>query len=349
MARRSWTSIWAKGMASGMKALRKASKPARKPTTKRSAAPKPEPKPKPGVGHWLSGVAVGAAGARRYKLYLPPGLKTGERVPMIVMLHGCGQDAASFAASTRMNQIAARAGFIVLYPEQDRLANPQGCWNWFDTRSGHAYREAAVIMAAIDKACLLAPVDPQRVAVAGLSAGASMAALLATQQPERFRAVVMHSGIPPGMANSTLSALSAMRGRRAAAPLQTTPAVMAATAAKATTAATASFPTTWPPLLVIHGSADSVVAVRNGRAAAQVWADAAGAKATAVRSVQRGKRHAMNVTDFKSKAGTVVSLVEIGRLGHAWSGGAASQAFSDAQGPDASRMVWAFAARQFGV
>jgi len=34
-------------------------------------------------------------------------------------------------------------------------------------------------------------------------------------------------------------------------------------------------------------------------------------------------------------------------LGHAWSGGAAKQPFSDALGPDASRMAWAFAARQF--
>jgi len=40
--------------------------------------------------------------------------------------------------------------------------------------------------------------------------------------------------------------------------------------------------------------------------------------------------------------------VEVGRLGHAWSGGAARQPYSDGQGPDASRMVWAFASRQFG-
>jgi poly(3-hydroxybutyrate) depolymerase len=39
--------------------------------------------------------------------------------------------------------------------------------------------------------------------------------------------------------------------------------------------------------------------------------------------------------------------VLVAGLGHAWSGGAAGQPFSDAQGPDASRMAWAFAARQF--
>jgi poly(3-hydroxybutyrate) depolymerase len=81
----------------------------------------------------------------------------------------------------------------------------------------------ALILNAIDQVCLLHPVDSQRVAMAGLSAGASMAALLATRHPGRFKALVMHSGIPPGTARSTLTALGAMRGRRAAATLAAGP------------------------------------------------------------------------------------------------------------------------------
>jgi poly(3-hydroxybutyrate) depolymerase len=76
---------------------------------------------------------MGPAGVRRYRLYRPPAVKSGERLPLMVMLHGCGQDAKSFANSTRMNAVAARERFLVLYPEQDRLSNAQGCWNWFDT------------------------------------------------------------------------------------------------------------------------------------------------------------------------------------------------------------------------
>ena len=55
----------------------------------------------------------------------------------------------------------------------------------------------------------------------------------------------------------------------------------------------------------------------------------------------------MQVTDFKHRGRTAATLINVDQLGHAWSGGAASQAFSDGQGPDASRMVWAFAAKQF--
>ena len=284
----------------------------------------------PGDGQGIPGIALGSAGARRYRLYRPPGLKFGERLPLLLMLHGCDQDAKRFAASTRMNGVAARERFFVLYVEQDRLSNPQGCWNWFGTNSRRAYGEAALIVNALDQACLLYPVDRARVAIAGLSAGASMAALLATRYPERFKALAMHSGIPPGTAHSTLSALGAMHGRRATQPLPAAP------------------PTNpWPPLLVIHGSNDAVVSPRNGRAAAEAWAAAAGARPAAVRVVQRGARYPMTVTDFKRRGTIAATLVEVAGLGHAWSGGATGQAFSDPRGPDGSRLVWAFAARQF--
>lgn len=298
-------------------------------------------KPPPGAGDWLSGVAVGPAGARRYHLYRPPGLRlaAGERVPLMVMLHGCGQTGRDFAASTRMNRIAAREGFFVLYPEQDRLANPHGCWNWFETRSGKARAEAATLMAAVDQVCLVYPVDRERVAVVGLSAGAGMAALMATHFAPRFRAVVMHSGVAPGAAQSTATALAAMRGRR-------TPSVSATAVGKAIGAA--AMGATLPPLLVLHGDADAVVVPGNARTTAAVWALATGAQAGSERRLQRGKRHPARLIDYRTADGRVaVTLCEIAGLGHAWSGGAASQAWSDAAGPDASRMVWAFVMKNF--
>jgi hypothetical protein len=102
-----------------------------------------------------------------------------------------------------------------------------------------------------------------------------------------------------------------------------------------------------PPLLVIQGGRDAVVAARNGAAAAAAWALAAGAAADATRSQQRGQRHPMHVTDFKHRGRTAVTLIDVDQLGHAWSGGAANQPYSDALGPDASRLVWAFVSKQF--
>lgn len=123
------------------------------------------------------------------------------------MLYCWGQDATSFASSTRMNSAALCAGFLVLHPEQERSANAQGCWNWFDTDAGVADGDASLIMSAIDQVCLVHPVHRARVAIAGLSAGATMAAQVVTRDAGCFEALVMHSGIPPGTAHSTVSAL----------------------------------------------------------------------------------------------------------------------------------------------
>ncbi|MDB5829435.1 MAG: phospholipase [Variovorax sp.] len=299
-------------------------------------------KPPPGKGDWLAGMALGPGGARRYHLFRPSdlALAPGEKLPLIVMLHGCGQTGRDFAAITRMNALATRHRFLVLYPEQDRLHHPQGCWNWYDTRSGKSAAEAATLMAAVDQVCVLYAVDRDRVAVAGLSAGAGMAALLATHYPARFRAVVMHSGVAPGAARSSATALGAMRGRHV-------PPMPVTAVGKAMGAAAAM--TSLPPLLVLHGDRDVVVSSSNAGSAAAVWAAATGAVPVASRSLQRGRRHPMRVTDFKVRGKTSVTLCEIAGLGHAWSGGAARMAFSDPAGPDATRMAWAFAAKQFAA
>jgi poly(hydroxyalkanoate) depolymerase family esterase len=333
MRTRAYAAPWAKAFKRGMAALNRSGVAVGQRVVARAIrASVDRLRPPPGDGDWIAGVVMGLKGARRYRLYRPPDMQRGERLPLVVMLHGCGQDARSFAESTRMNRVAARERFMVLYPEQDRLANAQGCWNWFDTDGGGADGDVALIMKAIDQVCSMYAIDPTHVAVAGLSAGASMAALLATRHPARFKALIMHSGIPPGTAHSGMSALGAMHGRRRTQPLAASSAPMA---------------TAWPPLLVIHGEADAVVSPSNGRAAVRIWADAADAKPSPLRTVQRGQRYPMGVTDFKRRGRTVATLVEVGRLGHAWSGGAPGQPFGDGQGPDASRMVWAFAVRQF--
>lgn len=185
------------------------------------------------------------------------------------------------------------------------------------------------MLAAIDQVCARRA-DRQRVVVAGLSAGAGLAALLALRHPQRLRGVVMHSGVPPGTAHTTLTALAAMRGRRATAAID-----LAAG-------------TVLPPLLVLHGSLDGVVAPRNALAAVQAWAAAGGATAGRPRRVQRGQRLPMQVTDHSQGRRVVATLAEVQGLGHAWSGGARGLPFSDPNGPDASRLVWAFARRVFG-
>jgi poly(hydroxyalkanoate) depolymerase family esterase len=338
MARSSRSTIWSKSLQRTLKAMTRTAVRAGTKAIKDSLRAKPiSPKRTPAKKstatstNWSTGMAVGTAGPRRYRLYKPPGVRRNEKLPLLVMLHGCGQDAEALAASSRMNQIAARERFFVLYPEQDRLSNLQGCWNWYDTRTGRAQAEENSINAAIEKICLLQAVDRNRIALAGISAGAGMAVLLATHHPERFKAIAMHSGIAPGVAHSSASAIKAMFGQSA------TPSPLPPIAPDARL----------PALLVIHGAADPVVAPSNGAEAAMRWGERVGAKASNPRTVQRGARYAATITDYRSQGRIIATLCEVSRLGHAWSGGAAGHAYSDPKGPDASRMIWAFVAKQF--
>ena len=296
-----------------------------------------------GLGSWRAGLATGPGGPRRYYLYGPPPApasddRTEQRLPLMVMLHGCGQNAIDFARITRMNLLAAQERFFVLYLEQDKLANFKGCWNWHQRRSGVADAEAGTLMNAIDDVCRQHPVDRERVAVAGLSAGASMAALLASRFPHRFKAVAMHSGVAPGAALSSLTVAGAMSGRHAA------PIFLTAVGKAMGAAAVAA---TLPPLIVLHGQDDDVVAPSNAGDSAAIWAMATLADPTAEQPAQDAGRYPMRRTVYAREGRPWVELCRVDGLGHAWSGGSAGFPFSDPQGPCATGMFWRFAKKKF--
>ena len=59
-----------------------------------------------------------ASDGRPYKVFVPSGYQDKTPVPMIVMLHGCRQDPDKFAYVIKMNGLAEKETFLVVYPEQ---------------------------------------------------------------------------------------------------------------------------------------------------------------------------------------------------------------------------------------
>jgi poly(3-hydroxybutyrate) depolymerase len=127
------------------------------------------------------------AGSRVYKLYIPSGY-SGRALPLIVMLHGCTQVPDGFASGTRMNALAEEQTFLVAYPAQSPAANAMKCWTW----SSAADRS---LVAGITRQVMREfPVDPERVYIAGFSAGGTMAAIMGSEYSDLYAAVGVHSG-----------------------------------------------------------------------------------------------------------------------------------------------------------
>lgn len=143
------------------------------------------------------------AGPRDYWLYLPPGKAKAPR-PLVVFLHGCNETAEQAAQATHFDQLAARLGFVVAYPQQTVSApetapvadgNGIGCWNWFlpDDQSRDA-GEPETIAGITRYVAATQHVDPRRIYVDGISAGADMAVILGATYPDLYAAVGVLAG-----------------------------------------------------------------------------------------------------------------------------------------------------------
>lgn len=124
--------------------------------------------------------------------YTPPGAATAGR-GMVVFLHGAGYDGTRTAVDTQFNELAAREGFVVLYPE---VAN-QGCWGW--VMAEHQQRDAgqpSLIADITRKVTKDWSIDPRRVWVDGVSCGGAMANVMAATYPDVYAAVGAHASCP---------------------------------------------------------------------------------------------------------------------------------------------------------
>jgi poly(hydroxyalkanoate) depolymerase family esterase len=277
---------------------------------------------------------------RPYRLYLPADYDADEPLPLVVMIHGCKQDGETFAAGTRMNALADRERFMVLYPEQRTVANPDRCWNWFDVSGHRGGGEAAIIAGMVRTLRAAYRIDASRVYVAGLSSGAAMASILASCHADLFAACAIHSGVMFQAAHSVGTAQHAIE-----AGSKHDPAKAGGEAFKLSNRAVDAM-----PAIVIHGSDDQRVHPVNGEQVAAQFVhlnrllQPAAVVRTQVktRSAPHAAGRAYEMREHLFDGRLLLRHIVVNGLEHAWSGGDARFPFNDPAGPDASELIWDF-------
>jgi poly(hydroxyalkanoate) depolymerase family esterase len=280
------------------------------------------------VGTFLARSYANHAGTRPYKLYVPSSYSPDRpALPLIVMLHGCTQSPDDFAAGTRMNVVAEEHSCLVAYPGQIPAANQSKCWNWFKTSDQRRDQGEPSLIAGLTQQIMRDyRVDPERVYVAGLSAGGAAAAIMGSAYPDLYAAVGVHSGVACGAAHDLQSALHAMK--------------QGGNPAKARAGKNQNI----IPTIVFHGDCDATVNSRNGD---QVLAGAgAGAVSGFEMSIEKGLApggYPYSRTLYRNREGKIIfEHWRVHGAGHAWFGGSPAGSYTDARGPDASREMVRF-------
>lgn len=300
-------------------------------------------------GKWLASYYAPPADGRKlppqrmtYWLYIPANAGAAP-LPLVVMLHGCEQTAPQFAQGTRMNQLAEKKGFAVLYPQQSLSAHPNRCWPWYDKATQHGGGAVELIAGVIGKVLHMHALDRSRVYVAGISAGGAMANILALNFPHLIAAVGLHSTPVYGAAHTRMGALAVMqRGS------------LKVDDSALREAMTRFEPHPGMPAILLHGRSDQVVRPVNlaqlarqfkvlnqlaPQSAMPMVAKPAGAAGG------RNPAHAYYMHDYLAGRKLMLRTCEILQLEHAWSGGDCTLRFNACGGPDASKLMWEFFAR----
>jgi poly(hydroxyalkanoate) depolymerase family esterase len=295
-----------------------------------------------GAGQFESGQFPTLGGYLSYRLYVPSTARTIDT--LVVALHGCTQDGEALAELTRLNEAADRDGFAVLYPEQSRLRNWDGCWNWFlPIDQVRGWGEPEMVAELVTSVAGRWRIDRSRTFLVGISAGGAMAATLAVCYPDRFSAVAIHSGLEFRAASTPLDAEQVTSsggeltpeesGRQGAACSGLSPATV--------------------PLILFQGTADTRVYPVNAAQLLEQFAwtnslwlgDLTGLIPLSAWSVQSGQvpgGYAYTVSDYGPRQITLLRQVVVQGLEHAWAGGPAGLPYSDPKGPDATAMLLSF-------
>jgi len=179
--------------------------------------------------------STGEAAELQWREVLTGGAQPGDRLPMLVLLHGRGGDPDRILAD--LGTLRARARVIV--PRGPVPMGKQAAWWELRSTTENQARLGSDMAARAEQLgrflqAMVACKPTTRVVVAGHSQGAMAGLMLAAMEPQQVDFVVASAGwIPPAFWTSEL-----------------------------------------PPVQLVHGAQDQIVPVERTRAMAEAWEDA---------------------------------------------------------------------------
>ena len=241
-------------------------------------------------------------GNLRMRVYAPDALVRDPA--LVVAMHGCTQTAAAYEYGTGWSTLADRFGFVVIYPEQQRSNNPQGCFSWFlrddIARDGG---EALSIRQMVEQAIIEYGIDRRRVFVTGLSAGGAMSCVMLAAYPEVFAGGAIIAGLPYGCAASLEEAYECM--------FQGCTASTRALGDRVRAASRHNGP--WPKISIWHGSEDPIVNPANADGILRQWINVHGLSThPAIEDVVDGYSRRL----WRNATETVIEAFSIAGMGH---------------------------------
>lgn len=190
-------------------------------------------------------------GNLRMFVHVPKGLHGLS--PVLVALHGCSQTADELAELSGWNALADKFGFIVVYPEQKRMNNVSNCFNWFSLKDIEGEGgELASIQSMLSYVAGNFEVDPAKIYTYGLSAGAAMANSLLANDPAFFAGGAIIAGGPHKSATNAMQAMGVMSSPNDLTPEEWGSFVNIKKANGH-----------FPKVILVHGTADNVVDIKN--------------------------------------------------------------------------------------
>ena len=136
---------------------------------------------------------------RTYLVRAPERAVADAPLPLLLVIHGAGGNAAKAEAATGMTGLSDADGFIVAYPQGTQAADVAGEYSW---NAGaccanpvkNNIDDVGFINSVIDNIATDYPVDPARIYVAGFSNGGMLAYRLACELDRRVAGIAVVSG-----------------------------------------------------------------------------------------------------------------------------------------------------------